>query len=52
MSVDVIEEFPDTTWAADGPTRGVEAVVEDGKVLSFPQLPFVFSDAERRFRAE
>ena len=52
MSVDVIEEFPDTTWAADGPTRGVEAVVEDGKVLSFPQLPFVFSDAERRFLDE
>jgi len=38
--VDIVREFPDTTWADDGPTRGVERIVEDGLVLSFPQLPF------------
>ncbi|HKW85120.1 MAG TPA: Kdo hydroxylase family protein, partial [Burkholderiaceae bacterium] len=48
-SVDIVREFPDTTWADDGPTRGVERSVEDGLVLSFPQLPFVLDDAERRF---
>lgn len=47
--VDIVREFPDTGWAADGPTRGVEAVVENGEVLSFPQLPFVLSDAEKKF---
>ena len=49
MSVDIVEEFPDETWAADGQTRGVEAVVESGKVLSFPRLAFAFADSERRF---
>jgi len=29
-SVDIVREFPDTTWADDGPTRGVEHIVEDG----------------------
>ena len=48
-SVDIVREFPDTTWADDGPTRGVERVVEDGLVLSFPQLPFVLNESERRF---
>jgi len=47
--VDIVREFPDTTWADDGPTRAVEDVVEAGMVLSFPHLPFVLSDAERRF---
>jgi hypothetical protein len=51
-TVDIVREFPDTTWAADGPTRGVEAVVEDGFVLSFPRLPFVLADAERKFLDE
>ena len=51
-SVDIVREFPDTTWAADGPTRGVEAVLEDGLVLSFPQLPFVLADDERKFLDE
>jgi hypothetical protein len=51
-SVTPVREFPDTRWDDDGPTRGVEAVVEDGAVLSFPQLPFVFSEAERRFLDE
>jgi hypothetical protein len=51
-TVDIVREFPDTTWADDGPTRGVEAVVEDGQVLSFPALPFVLGDSERRFLDE
>ena len=42
-------EFPDATWAADGLTRGVEPLIEDGAVLSFPHLPFTLSEAERRF---
>lgn len=49
MAVDIVREFPDTGWASDGPTRGVEALVEDGLVLAFPHLPFVLDDAERRF---
>jgi hypothetical protein len=49
MSVDIVREFPDTTWSSDGPTRGVEAIVEDGKVLSFPHLTFVLTDAERQY---
>lgn len=48
-SVDIVREFPDTTWADDGPTRGVERLIEDGMVLSFPRLPFVLDAAERRF---
>jgi hypothetical protein len=48
MSVTAIREYADTRWA-DGPTRGVERVVEDGEVLAFPRLSFALSDAERRF---
>jgi len=48
-SVDIVREFPDTSWADDGPTRSVERVVEDGMVLSFPRLPFVLDESERRF---
>lgn len=48
-TVDIVREFPDTTWADDGPTRGVERVVEDGMVLSFPRLPFVLDASETRF---
>ena len=48
-SVTPVREFADTTWAADGPTRGVEAALETGQVLSFPHLPFTLSDDERRF---
>lgn len=44
-----VREFPDASWADDGPTRGVEAVVEAGAVLSFPHLAFAMSEAERRF---
>lgn len=48
-TVDIVREFPDTTWADDGPTREVEAVVEDGMVLSFPHLAFGLDESERRF---
>jgi hypothetical protein len=49
MTITPVREFPDTTWADHGPTRGVESVLEAGEVLSFPQLPFVLGDRERRF---
>jgi len=51
-AVTPMREFADTTWADDGPTRGVEAFLEDGGVLSFPSLPFALSEAERRFLDE
>src|SRR5690349_17980007 len=47
--VDIVRTFPDTTWGDDGPTRGVETLVEDGLVLAFPHLPFELSADERRF---
>src|SRR4051812_3919557 len=47
--VDIVRRYPDTRWDAGGPTHAVEAVVEAGQVLSFPDLPFVMSEAERRF---
>ena len=50
--VDIVREFADASWDCDGPTRSVEAVLEDGQVLSFPQLPFVLSESERRFLDE
>ncbi|MDE2298088.1 MAG: Kdo hydroxylase family protein [Burkholderiales bacterium] len=49
MDVTPLREFPDTSWGDDGPTRGVEAVVEAGAVLVFPNLPFALSDDERKF---
>lgn len=48
-AVDIVREYPDTSWADDGPTRAVERELEDGRVLAFPKLAFVLSDAERRF---
>ena len=48
-AVDIVRTFPDTTWSDEGPTRRVEALVEDGFVLAFPHLPFVLEPAERRF---
>ena len=45
----VVREFPTTAGASDGPTRGVEDVVESGHVLAFPHLPFVLEETERRF---
>jgi hypothetical protein len=50
--VDIVREFADTTWGTDGPTRGVEALVESGLVLSFPQLPFTLGEHARRFLDE
>ena len=47
--VDVVREYPDEHWGDDAPTRGVEDVVESGHVLSFPRLPFVLDESERRF---
>lgn len=49
MSTANVREFPDTTWREDGPTRHVEAVVENGDVLSFPRLPFVLASGEDKF---
>ena len=45
----VVREYPDEGWGDDGPTRGVEDVVESGHVLAFPRLPFVLEEGERRF---
>ena len=50
MSLTPVREFPDRSWADDGPTRGVEAVVEAGEVLRFPYLPFALLESELRFR--
>jgi hypothetical protein len=50
MSADdaVLREYADAGWS-DGPTRGVEDVVESGKVLVFPHLAFALAEEERRF---
>ena len=48
-AVDIVREFPDTAYRAAGPTHDVEAVLESGMVLSFPHMPFVMTEAERRF---
>jgi hypothetical protein len=50
MNTTVVREFPDRTWADDGPTRGVESVVEAGEVLRFPYLPFALLESELKFR--
>ena len=50
MSVTPVREFPDRTWADDGPTRGVEAAVEAGEVLRFPYLPFARLESELKVR--
>ena len=50
MTIDIVREFPDRTWADEGPTRGVEAVVEAGQVLRFPYLPFALLESELKFR--
>jgi 3-deoxy-D-manno-oct-2-ulosonic acid (Kdo) hydroxylase len=50
MNVTPVREFPDKTWADDGPTRSVEAVVEAGEVLRFPYLPFALLESELKFR--
>ncbi len=50
--VDVVREYPDTSWGDDGPTREIEAVVEGGFVLAFPHLAFAFEEGEQRFLDE
>jgi hypothetical protein len=45
----VVREYGDRSWGEDGPTHGVEDVVESGHVLAFPQLAYPLDDAERRF---
>jgi 3-deoxy-D-manno-oct-2-ulosonic acid (Kdo) hydroxylase len=47
--VDIVREFPDTEYRAAGPTHHVENVLEGGMVLSFPHMPFMMTEAERRF---
>ncbi len=51
-AVTAVREFADTGWGDDQPTHGVEAAVEEGSVLSFPQMPFALLDTERRFLDE
>lgn len=49
--LDTVRLFDDSGWGregTDGPTRGVEAVVESGAVLCFPRLRFELADDERR----
>jgi hypothetical protein len=48
-AVDVVQRYDDRSWGDDGPTRGVEDVVEAGRVLAFPNLPFALAESERRF---
>lgn len=45
---DALRRFEDTAWA-EGPTHGIEAEVEHGRVLEFPRLAFELSPDERRF---
>jgi 3-deoxy-D-manno-oct-2-ulosonic acid (Kdo) hydroxylase len=49
---DILCELPDTQWLADGPTHGVEALIEEGKVLSFAHLPFELTEDEQQFLHE
>ena len=48
-TVDIVRRYDDQSWGDDGPTRGVESVVEAGQVLAFANLPFTLADNERRF---
>jgi hypothetical protein len=45
---ELLRTYPDTAWA-EGPTGSVEAEVENGRVLQFPQLAFALREDERRF---
>ena len=49
MNVDIVRDFPDATWAAEGPTRAVEPVLEAGGVLRFPHLAFALHEGELKF---
>jgi hypothetical protein len=50
MSNTPVREFPDKTWFEEGPTRGLETVLEAGEVLRFPYLPFTLLESELKFR--
>ena len=50
MTTSLVRDFPDATWADDGPTRGVEATLEAGDLLRFPHLAFALLESELRFR--
>ncbi len=43
-----VRTFEDDRWD-DGPSRGLEALLESGHVLCFPSLGFALDDGERRF---
>jgi len=48
----IVHNYDDSSWAPTGKgalTHDVEPVLETGGVLCFPKLPFVLSDAEKRF---
>jgi hypothetical protein len=50
QDMDLLSEFDDVDWyagQAGAPTRGVEAVLESGRVLCFPALAFALSDHEQ-----
>jgi hypothetical protein len=49
MAVDIVREFADASWGADGPTHHVESILEGGAVLSFPRLAFALADDERPY---
>ena len=46
---DIVGEYPDTDWYAEGPTRGVENVLEGGGILVFPRLAFELGAHELRY---
>ncbi len=48
-AVDLVRSYDDSSWGDDGPTRGVEDVVESGHVLAFARLAFALDESERRF---
>ncbi len=55
MSLDVIREFNLDQWAPrpqDFASDELEDVLESGKVLYFPRLPFVLAEDEQRFLSE
>jgi hypothetical protein len=51
MQDETIQRLPDIAWSGPSdvaPTHDVEALVESGHVLWFPQMPFVLLPSERR----
>lgn len=47
MAVTPVHVFADKYWSDDAPTHDVEALLESGAVLSFPDLRFALSTAEQ-----